>query len=405
LGAESVTVVIPVRDRPDQLDRLLDALKGFAVIVVDDASSDAGRSDQIAQDHGARCIALGTQSGPSAARNVGWAQATTPLVAFIDSDCVPTSGWLEPLVAYFDDPLVAAVAPRVTPMQVAPPTVVSRYQSLSSSLDRGRRAGLVRPQSPIPYVPSAALIVRRSVAGAVLFDPELRVGEDVDLVWRLNAAGWDVRYVPQSEVAHEGPASAMDLLARRAFYGTSAAPLAQRHPADMAPLQTSIWSAAVWGLALARRPFLALGLLAASVVVLARRLTGVVDEPLMVSARIAGGGTTRSALPALAGLARAWSPALVIGLLTRRTRRRAAAALLVPAVADWVDRQGDLDLPRYVALHIADDVAYGAGVWAGCLRERTIRPLIPRIAVRSRIWSSGSLRALVREDEDATAPT
>jgi hypothetical protein len=46
----------------------------------------------------------------------------------------------------------------------------------------------------------------------------------------------------------------------------------------------------------------------------------------------------------------------------------------------------------YAALHAADDVAYGIGVWTGCARERTVRPLVPRLAWRSRVWSSPALR-------------
>jgi mycofactocin system glycosyltransferase len=395
-----VTVVIPVRDRPLQLERLLSTLGAMACIVVDDASRRPEPCRQVAERHGARFIALDTNSGPAAARNVGWAEATTPLVAFIDSDCVPVSGWLGPLLGHFDDPLVAAVAPRIIPARRPRATVLSRYESVRSSLDRGDHGGLVRPQSAIPYVPSAALVVRREVAGSHLFDPRLRAGEDVDLVWRLGAAGWDIRYEPGSRVEHDGPSSGIEFLARRTFYGTSAAPLSDRHPAVMAPLQTSVWSAGVWGLAAARRPFLALAVLSTSVVVLARRLHGLVSDPVLVATRIAGGGTARSALPALGGLVRAWSPALALGLLFRRTRGRAAAALVVPSVSDWVDGSGDLDLIRYTACHVADDLAYGVGVWAGCARGRTLRPLLPRLSLRSRVWSSGSLRAQLGADQD-----
>jgi len=35
---------------------------------------------------------------------------------------------------------------------------------------------------------------------------------------------------------------------------------------------------------------------------------------------------------------------------------------------------------RYVLGHLADDVAYGAGVWAGALRARTTAPVRPVIA-------------------------
>ena len=44
------------------------------------------------------------------------------------------------------------------------------------------------------------------------------------------------------------------LLARRFRYGTSAAPLARRHPANLAPLVLQPWPAVAVGAPLARRP-------------------------------------------------------------------------------------------------------------------------------------------------------
>jgi mycofactocin system glycosyltransferase len=403
---DDVTVVIPVRDRPAQLDRLLSALSDLACVVVDDASTDAGATKEIAERRGARFVALASNSGPAAARNAGLAAVHTPLVAFVDSDCVPASGWLEPLLGHFDDPVVGAVAPRVVP---APPSyahdAVQAYEAVRSSLDKGTAEGPVRRGTAIPYVPSAALVVRVAAAsGGALFDPTLRGGEDVDLVWRLADAGWDVRYVPQGTVEHDGPATLAEFLARRAFYGTSAAPLSRRHPGALAPLDVSAWSSAVWLLAATRRPALALATLAASVGLLADRLRGLTGDPVAVATRIAGDGTTRAALPALAGLARAWSPALLAGLAFRRTRRAALLALLIPALADWMKDGPDLRPAPYLALHIADDAAYGAGVWLGCAREGTVAPLVPRVSFRTRVWSSQSLRESLGRGGEPTEP-
>jgi mycofactocin system glycosyltransferase len=404
-GPDDLTVVIPVRDRPEKLARLLSTLEGTRCLVVDDASADPARNRAIAENAGAAVIALPANLGPSAARNAGLAQTGTPLVVFIDSDCVPEDGWLEPLLAHFNDPLVAAVAPRILPLGVTAPTSLTRYEAVRSSLDRGSQPGLVRPMSRIPYVPSAALVVRREAVPDALFDPRLRGGEDVDLVWRLVQAGWDVRYEPGATVRHDGPTSAGTWLGRRAFYGTTAGPLARRHPRSLAPLHTSWWTAAVWILALARKPLPAAGALAVSIAVLARRLDGLVDEPVKVAGRIAGGGTARSALPALSGLTRAWSPALVLALCWRKTRPAATLALLAPAAGDWPAARRALDPVRYAALHVADDVAYGSGVWLGCLRARTLAPLLPRIELRTRLWSTRSLQSQLGDRKDRRPPT
>ena len=396
LGPNDVTVVVPVRNRPAQLARLLALLDGLSCVVVDDASADAGASKEIAERHGARFVALATNVGPAGARNAGLRLVESALVAFVDSDCAPTDGWLEPLLGHFDDPLVAAVAPRV----VSPATrtgALAHYERVRPLLDRGGTPAPVRPGGRVSYVPSAAMLVRTDLAdGPALFDPSLRGGEDVDLVWRIAEAGWDVRYVPASVVVHDGPRDALTFLRRRSFYGSTAAPLSRRHPGKVHPVEISGWSLAVWALACARKPTLALTTLEASIAVLAERLTGLVRDPVAVATTITGRGTARAALPALGGLARAWSPALVLALAFHRTRRTALLALVLPAVNDWAADTEALDPVRFTVLHLVDDLAYGAGVWVGCARERAVEPLVPRVVWRARTWSAIGLRQSLR---------
>ena len=65
---------------------------------------------------------------------------------------------------------------------------------------------------------------------------------------------------------------------------------------------------------------------------------------------------------------------------TRWGRRLAAASLLAgPPLAEWA-RHRDRGLLRFTAVTLADQAAYGAGVYAGCLRERLISPVLPSIA-------------------------
>jgi mycofactocin system glycosyltransferase len=395
-----VTVVVPVRDRTAELDRLLGALAEVGgVVVVDDASADPAATEEVAARHGATFVALASNVGPAGARNAGLSAVHTPIVAFVDSDCLPAPGWLAPLLGYFRDPLTAAAAPRVvgaddrTTSEDAAIGTVLRYAAVRNPLDRGTRPAVVRPLSPVPFVPSAALLVRRDLLdGSELFDPRLRGGEDVDLVWRLVEAGWDVHYVPESTVVHDGPVRVGPLLGRRAFYGSTAAALSRRHAGAVAPVSVSGWSLAVWTLVLRRRPAAALAVLGGSVGLLAWRLKGLVRDPVAVATRIAAGGTVRAALPALGDAVRAWSPLLALGLLHRRTRRASALALLAPALRDWAADSGGIDPIRYTALHVADDLSYGAGVWLGCARERTVGPLVPRVSWRARVWSARTLR-------------
>ncbi|MCW2692223.1 MAG: mftF, partial [Mycobacterium sp.] len=71
------------------------------------------------------------------------------------------------------------------------------------------------------------------------------------------------------------------------------------------------------------------------------------------------------------------------GLVVRGRRRSAAAALLLAGpLTAWATARPRLDPVRFTAAAIADDVAYGCGVWAGCLARRTALPLRPRLARR-----------------------
>jgi len=386
-----VTVVIPVRDRAAMLDRCLAAVAAcYPVIVVDDGSADEAAVAAVAARHGASVVRRASTGGPAAARNSGLAGIGTELVAFLDSDCVPSPGWIEALATHLADPLVAAVAPRI--VALAPRTAAGRYERARGSLDLGAQAARVIPASRVGYVPTAALLVRRTALETVgsrtgaVFDPALRYGEDVDLVWRLHEAGWRIRYEPSVQVSHEGPATWAGLLARRFRYGTSAAPLARRHPANLAPLVLQPWPAVAASAALARRPAVATAAAAASWldIVSAVRRAGVPADGAPAAALTAvrqtwlgiGRYATQFAAPALA-------VALAVPGRGAAGRRAAAASLLLgPALTGYAQQRPALDPVRYALAHIADDVCYGAGVWAGCLRERTLVPATPVISWR-----------------------
>lgn len=383
MSVDDVTVVVPVRDRPDELRRLLASLDGVRTVVVDDGSRDPVAVGATARAYGSTLVTLPRNLGPAAARDAGLAHARSALVAFVDSDCAPSAGWLPPLLDHFDDTLVGAAAPRIVAGGPRAGNWIATYEHARASLDRGDREGLVRPRTRLPFVPTAALVVRRELAGTGCFDESLRSGEDVDFVWRLIESGWTVRYDPSSTVAHLPRESIGPWLRQRAGYGASAAPLARRYPGNLAPASVSVTDAMILALAASRRPLLASAAGGVATALAAQRLAGAVEHPGRLATRLVTRGTIRASVPAVRGLARAWGPGLLAALAFPKLRKGAGAMLVMPALFDWALTRPRIDPARYVAAHVVDDVAYGAGVWAGCVRERTARPLIPVLTLRS----------------------
>jgi mycofactocin system glycosyltransferase len=383
--ALQVTIVIPVRDRGAELERCLDAVgPGWDVLVVDDGSRDRAAVAAVCARHGARLTRRDASGGPAAARNTALRQVSTELVAFLDSDCEPPHRWLECLAGHFDDPLVAAVAPRVRPRPTAGRRSVDRYLASRSPLDMGAEPAAVHPGGRVSYVPTAALLVRREALGAG-FDERLRYGEDVDLAWRLHDEGRRLRYEPAVVVEHSEPATVRDLLARRFSYGSCAADLAARHPGRLAPVRAGAWPALTVTLALGGRAVPAA--IAATYHwhrVRAQLRSAELPPSVVASCAVRGLYETATSLgrygaTMMAPLAIA--AAVIPG--RRRPRRTAAvlAALALPFVGEWCRRRPDLDPTRFIALAIADEVAYGAGVWYGAMERRTAAPLVPALTL------------------------
>jgi mycofactocin system glycosyltransferase len=404
LTLRDVTVVIPARDRLAYLNRCLAALgQSYPVIVVDDGSRHAAEIAGLCRRHGATLIRRPASGGPGPARNDGLAQVTTPLVAFLDSDCETGPEWITSLADHFADPLVAAVAPRVRPLTGTSPA--GRYLEARAPIDMGPQEGRVLPLTRLSYVPTAALLVRRAALvaddnrpiatgarplGAGPFDASLRYGEDVDLVWRLAEAGWRVRYDPAASVSHSEPETWARLLARRFRYGCSAAPLAHRHPGQVPPLILQAWPAAAVAALLARRPVAALAAYGAGTGQLVRLLRGWDVPPKGVLRPMAdsvlqtwlgaGRWTIQYALPvAAASLARPGGRTA----RTRLGRRLAVASLLVgPPIAEWRRIRPSMRAAAFSLGYLADEVAYGAGVYRGATTQRLFSPLLPIVAWR-----------------------
>ncbi|ULL12602.1 mycofactocin system glycosyltransferase [Mycobacterium liflandii] len=385
-----VTVVIPVRDNASGVRRLVASLRGLRVIVVDDGSSSPVELEDFA---GAHCdievLHHRRSKGPAAARNTGLAACTTEFVAFLDSDVAPRRGWLEALLGHFCDPTVALVAPRIVGLAPSE-NLVARYEAVRSSLDLGQREAPILPHSPVSYVPSAAIICRcsaiRQVGG---FDETMHSGEDVDLCWRLIESGARLRYEPIALVGHEHRTQLRAWIARKAFYGGSAAPLSVRHPDKTAPLVISGWALTAWVLmSLGTRATQLASLIIA--VLTGRRIATALRSAQTSSwdvVVVAARGLWSAAMQLASAICRHyWPVTLIAVIVSRHCRRVVLVAAVIDGVVDWLRRREDPDgdsepigLLTYLLLKRIDDLAYGLGLWYGVMRERNARALKPQI--------------------------
>jgi mycofactocin glycosyltransferase len=387
----AVTVVVPVRGRPRELAACLASLAAqrypqelLEVVVVDD-----GSAPPAAVPPGVRLVRLDRPGGPAAARNAGARAASAGALAFLDSDCVADPGWLAALVPELADPEVAAAGGRVGPM--ARDTWLERYEAVRSPLDLGARRAAARPGRPVAYLVTASLVVRRAdLEAAGGFDAGMRFGEDVDLCWRLHAAGRRLVYQPEALVRHRHRGSPRAFAATRAAYAGSEVALLARHPGARRWLALSPGAAALVlggvGALLGRRRLLAAGVLALAVETAA---TAARLRPLGMSRRRVVPALLRGQAAGLYWAARQiiryYSvPVLVAALSSGPARRRLLVAwaglLAVPAAADWWRLRPRLGLLAFVAAHALDDAAYQIGLLRSCLRARTLDPL--RVTLR-----------------------
>ncbi|WP_067716338.1 mycofactocin biosynthesis glycosyltransferase MftF [Nocardia yamanashiensis] len=385
-AVEDVTIIVPVHNDSPGLHRLLSALRGHTVIVVDDGSDIPVRVPA-ARVNRCRVTVLrrDRRHGPAASRNFGLRAAATEFVAFLDADVVPRTGWLEVMLGHFSDPKVALVAPRILAMD-PDSTMLARYEHTRGSLHRGRRESAVQAHGPVPYVPSTALLVRRlALLGAGGFDESMGAGGDIDLCWRLDSAGWRLRYEPAARVAHSNPVSLRKWFAHKLTHGTGVAPLGQRHAGMAAPLSMPIWTAVAALLFGTLTRWGALGGLITMVATLfrLRRVFAELDNPTRVAAIYMARGFSGGVWRLASALCRHYWPVTLLGMLcSRRIRQLAITMAVADGLADWFihREQGGLDPARYLLCKRLDDVAYGSGLWWGAARIRSfasLRPTLP----------------------------
>lgn len=384
-GLPSVSIIIPVKDRAEDLSQCLLSLHKLnypddrlQIIVVDDGSTD--ETPEVARQLGALVLSSGTTGGgPALARNRGAAAASGDILAFIDSDCTAAPDWLNDLLPAFADERLAAVGGWVDGMHHE--SALDRYEAVMSSLNLGRRDMVGDSGADTFYLPSCNLLVRQSAfAAAGGFRTELHVGEDVDLTWRLRDKGWKIRYLPRGVVFHAHRSRLWPFMRRRFDYGTSEGLLQQLHPrrGKKMPLP--------WALAVILF-FAASAIVSLSVLFLIPAILLLLADGLVLRRKLASQGLSLGLGTLIAARVRACgSLAYYLGyhLLRYYLALFLTLSILYPPLSvvlllvllgvgmvDHQVRRAQLSLPQFYFYYFLEQLAYGCGVFRGCWKIKS----------------------------------
>jgi len=194
-----VSVVVPTYNRRDLLADTLEALMdqemspgSYEVLVIDNASTDETTSLLANMAETSPVAFTGIRSkrnrGPAVSRNVGVLNARGRIVAFTDSDCVPTRGWLKSLVGAFTEG-VGAVQGRTVAHPGQPQPLFNHF--------------IETLEFDGSYSTSNVAYLREAVIATGGFDPGCSYWEDVDLGWRVHRASWRSVFSHEALVYHQ----------------------------------------------------------------------------------------------------------------------------------------------------------------------------------------------------------
>jgi GT2 family glycosyltransferase len=224
-----VAIVVVSFNAREHLERCLEAVAGgeHEVVVVDNASSDGSPALVRERFPSVRLVELEENVGFGAANNVGMEAASGDWFLLLNSDAWPVDDAIEKLVAFgVAHPGAGIVGPRLcnpdgslqrsvrgypTLWRIATEylflrRLAPRSDALNAFYGRGFDHASVRE---VEVLKGAVLLVRREASEAVGgFDPAyFMYGEEMDLCYRVRAAGWSVVFDPEAEFVHVGGVS------------------------------------------------------------------------------------------------------------------------------------------------------------------------------------------------------
>lgn len=202
------SVIIPVFNRPGEVDELLESLttqtfREFEVIIVDDGSTQ--RCEHVVANYAGSLHThyyYKSNSGPGQTRNYGAEKARGRYLIILDSDCILPPDYFEEIEKELSCKETAAFGgpdrahPQFTPIQKA-----INYAMTSFFTTGGIRGGKKKLDKFYPR--SFNMGVKREVYKLLGGFSKMRFGEDIDFSYRIVKGGYSCRLFPRAWVYHK----------------------------------------------------------------------------------------------------------------------------------------------------------------------------------------------------------
>jgi glycosyltransferase involved in cell wall biosynthesis len=227
-----VSLVIPTFNSGGTLAATLSGVReqrdppgNIELIVADCGSVDDTR--EIGRRFGAKVL-VSPKRSPGAARNTGLYHASGEIIAYLDSDMIPTRPWLHEIIIPFRDSTTVVVGGRT--LSFMPETYAERFMSTMWS----ESSGVAR--SDFPFVGSGNMAVRRDAAISIGgWAEDMLSAEDMDFSIRMiRKFGVKLVYAPRALTFHRHRKTDDDLRKQAWAYGQGAAQMYGKYP-DVLP--------------------------------------------------------------------------------------------------------------------------------------------------------------------------
>ena len=232
------SIIIPVFNRPDEVDELLESLceqtvKDFEVLIIEDGSVKPCKDvcDEYANILDLHYYAK-ENSGPGQSRNYGAERANGEYVIILDSDVVLPTGYLQAVEDELKQkPCEAFGGPDTAHPSFTPVQKAISYSMTSFFTTGGIRGGKAKLDKFYPR--SFNMGIRRDVYLQLGGFSKMRFGEDIDFSYRIVEAGYMPRLFPEAWVWHKRRTDFRKFFRQVYNSGIARINLEKRHPGTM----------------------------------------------------------------------------------------------------------------------------------------------------------------------------